>query len=110
MTTCQRPSSSVGQRAKALPSQVSTSASGTGSPLPSSTRPARRTPSGSATGPSGQGRPIARYGPTVWPGVSSAMGLVHRRLAVPAQDDVELVGERPVLLRVVEAEARDHPL
>src|SRR5215212_1827298 len=76
-TTCQRPSSSVGQRAKAGGSwcQVSTSASPIGSPAPSSTRPEIRTPPGAAAGP-----------------------------------DVELVGQRPVLVRALHAERADHAL
>src|SRR6476469_6079027 len=108
MTTCQRPSSSVALRANAAGSghQASTSASGTGAPSPSSTRPASRTPSGSATGPSSHGSPSARYGPTVWAGVVSL-----KDGAVPsAEPDVEVVVQRPVLLRAVDRERADHPL
>ena len=74
------------------------------------TRPAMRTPSGSATGPSSHGSPIARYGPTVCDGrrrhQRSSIGVRRVR-----QHDVELVGERPVLLRCASMlNAADHPL
>src|SRR4051794_24747979 len=59
---CRRPSSWVGQRGKAggWLCQASTRASVSGWPAPSNTCPVMRTPSGSATGPSGQGRPRER--------------------------------------------------
>src|SRR6202042_378035 len=57
--------------------QVSISASGTGSPAPSSTTPlmviAPGVPSGTTNGPSGQGSPIARNGPIVCDGVSGRL-------------------------------------
>src|SRR5437763_6442880 len=70
-------------------------------------------PSGTANGPTSNGSPIAKYGPTVWEGVVSkitSMRLLERRSARAAQVDVELERLRPVRDGVVDREGRDHPL
>src|SRR5690348_13899999 len=74
-----RGSSGWANRPSGSACQVSTSASVTGSPAPSNTLPVRviapAVPSGTTNGPSGQGSPIARNGPTVWDGVSFAVSI-----------------------------------
>src|SRR5262245_66350577 len=88
-------------------------ASSTGSPSPSVTVPHTRTASGSAgdtsSAPPTCGSPIAKKGPTVWDGVGiSAMSVHHRGGVAPAQNDVEPIGERPLLNRLVEDERGEH--
>src|SRR4051812_5370770 len=56
----------------------------------------------STSGPSSQGSPIAKNGPTVWAGGGS--GIFERGLA---QDDVPAVGERPLRPGVLEVEGGD---
>src|SRR5579875_475363 len=112
--------------------QVSTSASGTGSPAPSSTRPAITiapgAPSSTTNGPSGHGSPIAKNGPTVCDGVTPSgrtagslsrpsclaaaplAGVLEHGLLPAAQHDVPLVAEGPLRLGQVEVEPGDHPL
>src|SRR5207247_7026668 len=82
------------------------------------TSPEMRTPCGSATAPFSHGSPIARYGPTVCDGVEAFRPPVVASddlratslMRDPVEDDVELVGERPVVLAGVHAEAADHQL
>src|SRR5580704_3710517 len=70
-------------------------------------------PSGTANGPTSNGRPIAKYGPTVWEGVVSkitSVRLLERRRARAAEVDVPLERLRPVRHRPVDREPGDHPL
>src|SRR6516165_5894691 len=70
-------------------------------------------PSGTANGPTSNGSPIAKYGPTVWEGVVSkitSMRLLEWRRPRAAEVDVPFVRVRPVGDGVVDREARDHPL
>ena len=107
-----RGSSGWSKRPSGSACQVSTSASGTGSPAPSSTRPrtaiAPGVPGGTTNGPSSHGSPSEKNGPTVCDGVvpRSPVVLVGRRRARAAQHDVPAVGERPLRLGRAEVEAR----
>src|SRR3974390_2652522 len=70
-------------------------------------------PSGTANGPTSNGSPIAKYGPTVWEGVVwkiTSMRLLERRGPRAPEVDVPLERLRPVRHRAVDREARDHPL
>ena len=60
-------------------------------------------PSGTTSAPSSQGRPIEKYGPTVWEGVSSRLMRTASRAG-----RCRSVGQRPVGLGLVEVEAADH--
>jgi hypothetical protein len=80
------PSSSVGTRAKAAGScdHASTSASGSGPPRAVEDVALDAHALGTATGPSCQGSPIARYGPTVCEGVGPrSMRLLERGASRP---------------------------
>src|SRR5215204_4518710 len=72
-----RGSSGWAKRPAGSACQVSTSASGTGSPAPSVTRPVSRTaplvPSATTSGPSGQHNPTPKNGPIVWDGVTGSV-------------------------------------
>src|SRR5256885_1220618 len=86
--------------------------SGTGSPLPSVMRPPITIARGSSRGTtsragSARSSPIARYGPTVWDGVSpgaSAIVPILGRGTAAADDDVEAVAEPPVRHRQLHVE------
>src|SRR5262245_25412908 len=92
--------------------------SGTGSPALSRSTPRMRTERGSESSTSRfvigpPKRPILRYGPTVWDGLSPSSVIVRllerRRLAAP-EHDVEAKAERPVRLGELELELRDQAL
>src|SRR6516162_2371976 len=70
-------------------------------------------PSGTANGPTSNGSPIAKYGPTVWEGVVSkitSVRLLERRGPGAPEVDVPLERLRPVGHCAVDREARDHSL
>src|SRR5687767_15691287 len=57
-------------------------------------------------------RPIVRYGPAVWDGVSTSsviVWLLERRRLAAAEHDVEAEPERPVRRRQLEVELRHEP-
>src|SRR5215467_1372844 len=91
-----RGSSGWANRPSGSACQVSTSASVTGSPAPSKTRPviviAPGVSSGTTNGPSGHGSPIDRNGPTVCEGVS---------FTLPPSRDVVPKARRPTARLVV---------
>src|SRR5512134_2068054 len=93
--------------------------SGTGSPLPSSSRPRMRIARGSSSETRDEpmrsrSRPMARYGPAVWdgvrPGVSLIVRLLERRGLPATDDDVEPEAECPLRLGEVEVEPADQAL
>src|SRR5581483_5355062 len=70
-------------------------------------------PSGTTNGPSAQGSRIAKYGPTVWEGVSPGIGvpsLLEDRRAAAAQHDVPLETQGPLGLGQLDVEPGDQPL
>src|SRR5579862_2920847 len=74
-------------------------------------------PSGTIRLPPSNGTPIAKYGPTVWEGVTSKI-IVHCLLERlfeqgrrgTAQVDVPVERLRPVRTGLMDVEGRDHPL
>src|SRR5437764_4899792 len=125
VTNPYRPSASVPLRPHPNPSrwppsasacQISTIASMTGSPAPSSTRPAKRRASarpGSTSSWCGRTQsPTEKNGPTVCEGVApgaATSGLEEGRVAA-AEDDGEAEAERPLLGGRLPVELRDQPL
>src|SRR5680860_1129689 len=94
--------------------QLSTRASVTGSPSPSTTTPvtqnASGVPGGTTCGPSSHSRAMCRNGPTVWDGVSSLIVVLEDAGSLAPQDDVEPEAEGPLRLRRRVVVRRDHPL
>src|SRR5437762_1830097 len=95
-------------------SQASTTASGTGSPSPSKTRPeiaiAPSVDAGTSSCSRRRQSPIEKNGPTVWEGVRSAIGsLLHGRPVAAAEDDIEPEAERPLGNRRVPVERAHQP-
>src|SRR5688500_9387611 len=116
--TAPRGSSGWSNRPSGSACQVSTTASGTGTPAPSYTVPAIRNapgvPSGTTYGPSGHTRPNEKNGPTVCDGVVRSslivVLLVQRRGVLAAQHDVPPVAERPLGHGGVQVEPGHHRL
>src|SRR5262249_13174088 len=54
--------------------------------------------------------PMCREGPTVWEGVRSGMVGVQRRCPAAPQNDVEVVGQRPLGPCGFEVKSADHAL
>src|ERR1700733_6456023 len=98
--------------------QISSIASFTGAPSPSSTRKVIHTRSPLACGPATQltqcssvVSSIRKYGPTVCDGVGARVASGFKRCGLrPAQHDVELETLCPLRLRRLQIEFRDHPL
>src|SRR5262245_17555192 len=96
--------------------QISISASGNGSPSPSSTRPAIVTRSPGTPGPDrsfrfNHARPMVKNGPTVCDGVAGRLiSCLHRRGFAAAKDDVKSVAQRPFRYRAIPVEKANQPI